>query len=70
MQHLTDETRWALISRLAHAHEHHGRFVDTVHAFGAMREEVDEVWRAHAYENPERVYEELLGEQRIRQPDV
>lgn len=60
MTHLTDETRWALISRLVHAHEHHGRFVDVQHARVAMMEEVDEVWCARCYETPQRVYEELL----------
>lgn len=58
--HLTDETTWALIRRLNHAHEHHGRFVDTEHARTAALEEMEELEYAHAYENPERVYEELL----------
>ena len=60
MQHLTDETRWALISRLAHAHEHHGRFKSYTHGLRAIDDEIGEVWIAIQRETPQRVYEELL----------
>lgn len=60
MQHLTDETRAALVRRLEHAHEKHGRVKSPKHALNQILEGCSEFRHVMLYGEDLEVYERLL----------